>query len=1035
MIITTLLLAVSLQAPPAKNPIRPPVLSAAVDQSTKRIFAGLSDRLSVIDIPSGDVLQTIAMVDGPATAMAFDPVGSILAAATGKTGESGVIKVFKINNSGFLEGTASLSGPKDLIMNLAFSSDGKTLAAVGYDRMVYLWNFTPGKNPAAKPPLKDHSDWVRALAFSPDGKTLATGGADRSVKIWDTATGKLKDSFNDANDAVHCILWTADGSSVISGGGDRSLRQRPVASTDVTPVQTLFGHTKAIIGALRANSKNTFVTLGEDSVLKLFRHSPLQLINTSQSVPAPVTSVHLVGTDKAAITARDGNIYLVQLDTGKILQSIAADKPVIKTVVNAITPAHVVRGSSTLLKLKGTGLASLTLNSNQPAGLSLKLAPYSGGDTRDLICQSDATMVPGRFNISFSSANSSSIIQGIEVMLSDPVEEAKANSKEITKPVTVLGDLSRAGEVDSFLLTIPAGESWGLMVLPAPPAKWSAELDLVEKNGTVIKTATNLMILPVSSKPFRCRLLLHDNEFSGGTEKKYSLHIGPIPMIENLVPRALVTGKETLVVPKGIHLPAGPIKITPLPSPTGTLVDLPRPWSAIPGAPKLIVSNVPVSTKKEPILSYPALVQSDLAEKTDEDIWEFSAKKGEPLWIETLGQRIGSTVDTTLRITSRNGADLVRRRLAPSSQTVVVLRDHDSVVPGIRIENWKDFAVNDYLYAGGELMRIKTLPRNPDDDCQFHARSGRRVGWEGTTPVQHPIGQTILKVSLNEPGTNIPAGPLAVVDLPYISDDGRGTMGRDSGLVFIPPADGIFQARIKDSRGYSAGPAPYLLAFGYHQPTFSLNSPVGMVEHVDGGAGELNLEVERTQEHSGQLQVTIDSMPKGWKAGSALIAEGETSTTLLLQQEKGAGELQADWKIKITDPVTGKSQIASGVAGKTVLPVQVVAKPGLIQLAVKPGGIVRLPISIERSGDFKGRVPVEVRGLPPGVRVLDIGLNGILIPPDQTARTLQIEVDPWFKPSEVSFNLVAKQEGKGQTASQMVTLSVADKEQPTLPNN
>ena len=50
------------------------------------------------------------------------------------------------------------------------------------------------------------------------------------------------------------------------------------------------------------------------------------------------------------------------------------------------------------------------------------------------------------------------------------------------------------------------------------------------------------------------------------------------------------------------------------------------------------------------------------------------------------------------------------------------------MLSGIRLETWNELAMDDYLYVGGELMRIRDLPKNPDDDCQFYAVAGQRVG-------------------------------------------------------------------------------------------------------------------------------------------------------------------------------------------------------------------------------------------------------------------------------------------------------------------
>ena len=85
-----------------------------------------------------------------------------------------------------------------------------------------------------------------------------------------------------------------------------------------------------------------------------------------------------------------------------------------------------------------------------------------------------------------------------------------------------------------------------------------------------------------------------------------------------------------------------------------------------------------------------------------------------------------------------------------------------------------------------------------------------------------------------------------------------------------------------------------------------------------------------------------------------------------------------------------------------------------------------MTVKIERRNGFKGRVPLDVRGLPHGVRVLDIGLNGILVLPGQTTRTIEIFCEPWVKPTEHPFVVFARREGKGtEHAAKSVLLRVA----------
>ena len=45
-------------------------------------------------------------------------------------------------------------------------------------------------------------------------------------------------------------------------------------------------------------------------------------------------------------------------------------------------------------------------------------------------------------------------------------------------------------------------------------------------------------------------------------------------------------------------------------------------------------------------------------------------------------------------------------------------------------------------------------------------------------------------------------------------------------------------------------------------------------------------------------------------------------------------------------------------------------------------------------------MPVEVRNLPPHVRVLDVGLNGVLITEDESRRSFTLEALPIAEPGE-----------------------------------
>jgi hypothetical protein len=67
---------------------------------------------------------------------------------------------------------------------------------------------------------------------------------------------------------------------------------------------------------------------------------------------------------------------------------------------------------------------------------------------------------------------------------------------------------------------------------------------------------------------------------------------------------------------------------------------------------------------------------------------------------------------------------------------------------------------------------------------------------------------------------------------------------------------------------------------------------------------------------------------------------------------------------------------------------------------VEQGKKAEISVAIQRQNGFGGRVPVAVMNLPPRVKLVDIGLNGVLINETETHRTFSIEALPNAEPIE-----------------------------------
>ena len=117
--------------------------------------------------------------------------------------------------------TGHAEGESSGAHGVAFSPDGKSLAADTADGQVELWSVADGKSILTFP-----GGSVTALAFSPDGKSLAIGASDNHVLMLDVPSGKAVTEYLKIDDkehaGIHGVVFSPDGKhvAVATDGGD-----------------------------------------------------------------------------------------------------------------------------------------------------------------------------------------------------------------------------------------------------------------------------------------------------------------------------------------------------------------------------------------------------------------------------------------------------------------------------------------------------------------------------------------------------------------------------------------------------------------------------------------------------------------------------------------------------------------------------------------------------------------------------------------------------------------------------------------------
>lgn len=678
-----------------------------------------------------------------------------------------------------------------------------------------------------------------------------------------------------------------------------------------------------------------------------------------------------------------------------------------------------------------------------------------------------------RIRTPLGTTNSGRIIVGALPEVAEREEMNFAEAQSITLPSTVVGDLQRKGDADQFKFTAKAGQTIVFEVVASMlNSRLDSVLTLFDDQGAQLATnndngtSRDSLLGYTFKQDGEYVIRISDLERQGQMGAYgYRLNIGELAYLTHAFPLGVKADTRAELSAFGFNLPdqkatVMPQKKTGWNDSAALMISSDKGQSfntlrlGIGSHPEMTEQAEPTSVTSPQSVNWPVTINGRIWNEANHpvsssprlpvsDYFRFKARKGQQLVLEIGAQRFGSPLDAVIEVLDTNGNPIPRIVARCLLETQMTLNDRDSASRGVRISHWNGIYVNDTLMLGNELVQVEVLPKTPDEDISFKSFQGQRLTYEGTTGEAHANGSTLYKVSLHAPGTKLPVNGLPVVTFYNRNDDGGPMYGKDSKLNFTAPEDGEYIVRISDVRGQQGERYAYRLTIHEPEPDFVLFADPENPNVPAGSSLPINVTAYRNDGFDGAIRVKLLDLPAGFTASEGVIAPGQTSTVVMISAAANA-TVSFPLRVQASATIDGKQIVRELKTDERIAVVSVAPQPELLvwtdpqQIILEPGGKATISIRVKRERGFAGRIPFDIRNLPHGIIVTDVGLNGVLITEEETTQRFTLSAESWVKPMELPIFVVGRIETtspqRSDFSAKPITLIIKPKENASVQN-
>ena len=1060
--------------------VKKAIHAVAVSPKGDLLAVGSFGVVELRDASSREVLRAMGDIAGNVNALAFSPDGMFVFGAAGDAGLSGIVYQWKVADGSLVR---RFEGHTDALYALAIAPDGKQFATGGYDQKIKVWSISTGIELKT---LKGHNGAVFGLSYRQDGKVLASASADRTVKLWDPSSGARLDTLSQPTKELNTVSFSPDGKTLAAAGADNRLRVWSVSAKALegsNPILvTTFAHEGAVLKLAYSGDGKTLVSSAADMTVKLWDATNVTERKALPKQADWVQAVAFLPDNRVVLGRLDGSLSVYDSTSGDAISAAVkkTEKPAPKASPTSGTPAKaelirlepsgIQAGSTTRVIATGKALQhvqKIVFSDERLKATVVEAAPNGTQVTLDVTAPKE--LPRAAFDVSFVTDKGETAKLKL---YADYLEQRVIKKSDVPVsldhlPLNLWGTLKETGQHDEFSFHALKGQTitFDLAAKRIGSKAQTLTVELYDSKGQRLGGNGGL---DSGSDPFLAFTAPSDMDLvarvsettlEGSADHTYRLSLGVLPYVTGWWPLSVLPDKESKVHLIGHNLmvddvivKAGSSGIVQIPSDSAqyrSRVEM-----------KVTVSDLPELVENEPndtaataqTVTLPAsingrLFNQDKADAADVDLYAFQAQAKESWVIETRASMVGSPADTKLEVLDAKGQPVPYLKLQATRDSWINFRSVDSDNPDARLQNWQEMDLDEYVYLQGDIGKIFRLPRGPDSGFLFYSNNGKRRSYFLSSPTAHALDEPAYNVVPLPLDTKPPANGLPVFTVNYSNDDdGERELGKDSRLIFTAPSDGRYLVRVSDSRGWSGERYAYRLIVRPVKPDFSVALSSTAEPSVGASSGvAFSLRSDRQDGFDGDVRVEVSGVPAGFFVSSPLVIEaGHNSVNGCLYALPEARLGKADFsKVKFTASATVAGQKMTKFAqGFTAVTVTAPPKQSLFmepdlagkpqgdgktapvkpfEITIAPGSTVPAWLRADRKGN-EGLINMDVEGLPHGIIVDNIGLNGVQIREKENEREIFLTCSKWVKDQDRLCHIIvgsarndAKRVGNEQT--------------------